>query len=85
MYRELRQREVLAKIEILSRFEDLLEEFRGELYSNKRYNCVKFFFGTGGGNGACASETNLLYSGIMMVDSNIEVTTVHIHAHKRAN
>lgn len=70
---------------ILSRFEDLLEEFRGELYSNKRYNCVKFFFGTGGGNGACASETNLLYSGIMMVDSNIEVTTVHIHAHKRAN
>lgn len=31
MYRELRQREVLAKIEILSRFEDLLEEFRGEI------------------------------------------------------
>lgn len=31
VYRELRQREVLAKIEILSRFEDLLEEFRGEI------------------------------------------------------
>lgn len=82
--------EVLAKMErpILFRFQDMLE-FRGDYsYLGIRDITITLSFFWRWNEAEMAlmlSETNLLHSGIMMVDSNIEVTTMHIHAHKRAN
>lgn len=76
---------------ILLGFEDALE-FRERYYSHGIRDAIMlgfffFFFGDGTRRKwrLRESETNLLCSGITMVDSNIEVTTMHIHAHKRAN